>query len=251
MNKAELVRPNSRDHESRQASEQGGAGGGGVGPGTIEASSWGWALPMATSDPQDDKGKGSLRPIMREDGGKEPTMEKDEMGRRRSTRKEDGLSPEMAAEKELEEGEKGREPRAGAIPSMPSKMEREQHELTHTPYRSWRQHCVRARGRNRPHQKNKNEEEELPKVPRINFDYFFFSHEEEQANQNPMIVMVDEETGEVFTNKVFDREGEDGKTVSVTVKAIDSGEPSLEGVCSFTVEITDVNDNPPLFDRQV
>ncbi|CAB4065536.1 Putative neural-cadherin 2,Neural-cadherin [Lepeophtheirus salmonis] len=50
--------------------------------------------------------------------------------------------------------------------------------------------------------------------------------------------------------KVFDREGEDGKFVSVTVKAVDSGEPSLEGVCSFTVEITDVNDNPPLFDRQ-
>ena len=35
------------------------------------------------------------------------------------------------------------------------------------------------------------------------------------------------------------------------MKAVDSGEPSLEGVCSFTVEITDVNDNPPLFDRQV
>ena len=50
---------------------------------------------------------------------------------------------------------------------------------------------------------------------------------------------------------MFDREGDvDGKSVSVTVKAIDSGEPSLEGVCSFTVEITDVNDNPPLFDRQ-
>merc|ERR1719361_1834768 len=61
---------------------------------------------------------------------------------------------------------------------------------------------------------------------------------------------VDEETGELFTNKVFDREGDDGKFVSVTIKAVDSGEPSLEGVCSFTVEITDVNDNPPLFDRQ-
>ena len=62
---------------------------------------------------------------------------------------------------------------------------------------------------------------------------------------------MDEETGELFTNKVFDREGDDGKFVSVTIKAVDSGEPSLEGVCSFTVEITDVNDNPPLFDRQV
>lgn len=62
---------------------------------------------------------------------------------------------------------------------------------------------------------------------------------------------MDEETGEVSTNKVFDREGDDGKFVSVTVKATDQGDPSLEGVCSFTVEITDVNDNPPLFDRQV
>lgn len=52
-------------------------------------------------------------------------------------------------------------------------------------------------------------------------------------------------------SKVFDREGDDGKFVSVTVKATDQGDPSLEGVCSFTVEITDVNDNPPLFDRQV
>lgn len=51
--------------------------------------------------------------------------------------------------------------------------------------------------------------------------------------------------------QVFDREGDDGKFVSVTVKATDQGEPSLEGVCSFTVEITDINDNPPLFDRQV
>lgn len=45
---------------------------------------------------------------------------------------------------------------------------------------------------------------------------------------------MDEETGEVSTNKVFDREGDDGKFVSVTVKATDQGEPSLEGVCSFT-----------------
>ena len=51
--------------------------------------------------------------------------------------------------------------------------------------------------------------------------------------------------------QVFDREGDDGKFVSVTVKATDKGSPSLEGVCSFTVEILDVNDNPPLFDRQV
>ena len=52
----------------------------------------------------------------------------------------------------------------------------------------------------------------MPKVPRINFDYFFFSHEEEQANQNPMIVMVDEETGEKYARCVSQKGlGEDGE----------------------------------------
>lgn len=56
----------------------------------------------------------------------------------------------------------------------------------------------------------------------------------QQPNQKGTKFTVDEETGEVSTNKVFDREGDDGKFVSVTVKATDQGEPSLEGVCSFT-----------------
>lgn len=61
---------------------------------------------------------------------------------------------------------------------------------------------------------------------------------------------IDEISGDIRTNKIFDREGEDGRFVSITVKAVDRGVPPLEGVCSFKVEITDINDNPPLFDRQ-
>lgn len=37
--------------------------------------------------------------------------------------------------------------------------------------------------------------------------------------------------------------------MSVTLKATDRGVPPLEGVCSFKVEISDVNDNAPLFHR--
>lgn len=72
----------------------------------------------------------------------------------------------------------------------------------------------------------------------------------QQHHQKGSKFVIDEITGEIKTNKVFDREGEDGRFVSVTVKAVDRGSPPLEGVCSFKVEITDVNDNPPLFDRQ-
>ena len=67
---------------------------------------------------------------------------------------------------------------------------------------------------------------------------------------------IDEETGEIFTNKSFDREGpnrefaRDGREVLVTVKATDFSEQGLEGVCNVYVEILDVNDNWPRFDRQ-
>ncbi|XP_017462571.1 PREDICTED: neural-cadherin-like, partial [Rhagoletis zephyria] len=72
----------------------------------------------------------------------------------------------------------------------------------------------------------------------------------QQPNQKGTKFVVDEITGEIKTNKVFDREGDDGRFVSLTVKATDRGTPPLEGVCSFKVEITDINDNAPLFDRQ-
>ncbi|GFY53896.1 neural-cadherin [Trichonephila inaurata madagascariensis] len=71
----------------------------------------------------------------------------------------------------------------------------------------------------------------------------------QQPNQRGTKFIVDEITGEVRTNKVFNREGDDGRAVSVTLKATDRGNPPLEGVCSFKVEIADVNDNAPLFHR--
>ena len=99
---------------------------------------------------------------------------------------EDGLSPGVAMEAKdeegdaEEEGEEGREAVAMPSPMTPSRREREQHELTHTPYRSWCPHCVRARGRNRAHLANKDPEK--PGVPRISFDYFFFSDEDEKSD---------------------------------------------------------------------
>ena len=102
-------------------------------------------------------------------------------------RKETGLSPGVAVEEEgdeegaEEEGEEGREAVAMPSPMAPPRKEREQHELTHTPYRSWCPHCVRARGRNRAHRANR--EPEKSGVPSISFDYFFFSDEDEKGKQ--------------------------------------------------------------------
>ena len=105
------------------------------------------------------------------------------MGRRRkrSTSAEaigegrtDGLGPDVAAEEEKadeggeEEGEEGREAVAAPAPRSPSRMERENHELTHTPYRAWCPHCVWMRGRNTAHKKQ--EKKETLWIPHISFD---------------------------------------------------------------------------------
>ena len=41
--------------------------------------------------------------------------------------------------------------RPGNVPALPSEADVEQHELTHLQFRSWCRHCVRAKGKERPH----------------------------------------------------------------------------------------------------
>ena len=135
--------------------------------------------------------------------GHEEDEVQDSGGARAST---DGLSQEMAAEERQdhgrqEEGEEGREPRGLHAPHQVSKAERELHELTHTPYRAWCRYCVRARGRNMPH-RTRDEERKAGGVPKIAMDYFFVSKADEQASKNPLIVMVDESTGEKYARAV-------------------------------------------------
>ena len=46
-------------------------------------------------------------------------------------------------------------------PSCPSHEERERHNATHLPYRSWCPVCVQARGKEDSHRKNKKKEDEV------------------------------------------------------------------------------------------
>ena len=54
--------------------------------------------------------------------------------------------------------------------------------------------------------------EELIKIPRVAMDYFFISKRDEEAKVNPVIAMVDEETGERYAraagNKGIGNNGE-------------------------------------------
>jgi hypothetical protein len=152
-----------------------------------------------------------LAKLNEHDGKEETEIEKNNEGMEESMM-EDGLSPKGAAgqdagerEKEpgegQEEGEEGRQPVRARAPQQVSKEEREVHELTHTPYRAWCRHCVKARGRNMPHRSG-DHEHKAAGVPKISMDYYFMSKADEQASANPLIVMVDEDTGEKYARAV-------------------------------------------------
>ena len=81
------------------------------------------------------------------------------------------VSEDAMEEEEISEGRKsvGRK-----SPKEPTKAEKEEHERTHCPYRSWCEHCVRARARNSHHRRKVPEEPlEEAKVPRLHMHFFF------------------------------------------------------------------------------
>ncbi|KAF5274763.1 hypothetical protein FQR65_LT04316 [Abscondita terminalis] len=63
---------------------------------------------------------------------------------------------------------------------------------------------------------------------------------------------VNEDTGEITTSTVFDRDEPSRETEKyITVKATDNGRPPLVDICTFKVTIEDINDNEPMFDYVV
>lgn len=107
----------------------------------------------------------------------------------------DDLASTTAGETQTE-AEEGRCLVIRKSPKMPTKAEREAHEATHIPFRSWCEDCVKSRARNKPHFDSKGEDPlEEVKVPRVALDYFFMSKADERASDNPLLVMIDEASG--------------------------------------------------------
>lgn len=61
---------------------------------------------------------------------------------------------------------------------------------------------------------------------------------------------IDPKSGRVHTNHVFDRdEPIREKQLYATVRVTDNGNPPLDDVCTFKIQIEDINDNAPMFDK--
>ena len=112
-----------------------------------------------------------ISPMLETNRKEEEDPERDDEG----SMKEDSGDKEkegLSQDGETEDAE-GRKAVGRTGPKMPTKMEQEEHERTHCPYRSWCKHCVQARARSSPHRAGeevrKGDEEGVgsAKVPRV------------------------------------------------------------------------------------
>ena len=92
-------------------------------------------------------------------------------------------------------------PKAVPIPKAPSKQEREEHEVTHLPYRAWCEFCTRSRARESPHYKASAETKAKRHggIPVVEADYAFVHDAGDKHNKITLITMVDCNSGAVLT----------------------------------------------------
>ena len=62
-------------------------------------------------------------------------------------------------------------PKVARNPGQPTQRERELHEATHIPPRSWCTHCMQGRGKDHYHKRLENSNE----APRVGMDYMFLT----------------------------------------------------------------------------
>lgn len=87
--------------------------------------------------------------------------------------------------RKLAEGGDGVRPQS--IPRMPTKAERQVHELTHWPYEDWCEHCVAARGKSDPHRRAGQEgvrAEAKSEYPVVSMDFCYTRSMEDPSEED-------------------------------------------------------------------
>ena len=77
-------------------------------------------------------------------------------------------------------------------PGAPTEKEREEHNATHLPHRSWCPVCVKARSKEDPHEKKNKKQDGKPIVA---MDYKSFGEDAKGDDKLTMIVLKDEVSG--------------------------------------------------------
>ena len=117
---------------------------------------------------------------------------------------EEGLEEAILAEDDECE-DVGEKPKVLRDPGLPSKRQREEHDATHIPYRSWCSHCVRGSGRDAQSRQIKGEINQTD-VPRLHLDYCFFTEDsklEDSRTSLTALVMKESECKSVWAYPVM------------------------------------------------
>lgn len=67
-------------------------------------------------------------------------------------------------------------PSVPAAPYIPTRQEKLEHEVTHFPYRTWCEHCIKGKAKSNPHM---YESGRVDGIPVIGLDYCFLSKNDE------------------------------------------------------------------------
>ncbi len=116
--------------------------------------------------------------------------------------------------------------RCQSVQYRPSETEVREHELTHIPYRSWCEHCLRGKAQAGMHRSSKTNKE--GDIPTVSIDYTFPGIDrleekttdreiEEIENGAPVLVVYDDKTKALFAN-VVQKKGRDPFAIKRTVQ---------------------------------
>ena len=101
-----------------------------------------------------------------------------------------GVGGDMISDKEAQRA------RGILVPKGPSAAERTAHELTHLPYRTWCEFCVKGRAKESPHTKvTKDDKLKGDDWPVVQADYAFMHNFGDKDNKVTMLTVVDTESG--------------------------------------------------------
>ena len=147
-------------------------------------------------------------------------------------------------------------------PGDPTPQEREEHNATHMPYRSWCPVCVKAKGKEEAHRSRKSGDKSCKAT--ISFDYKTFGQEEDEDDKATAIVYKDDKTKMIFGHACECKGASDAWVMrkieedinrlghkEVIVKG--DGEPALVQVLEKIKEARSgptIIQNPPAYDPQ-
>ena len=87
---------------------------------------------------------------------------------------------------------------AQSSPLKPSAQEVDERNVTHLPYRSWCNHCVRGRGRALAHHRVREDADDKARGrPRVSMDYFYLGRREEECL--PLLAILEEKSQRTFS----------------------------------------------------